>query len=54
MLGITCHGEPQGRLKPKSQIITSAGEDVEKSERCRLLAGKESGASRLEIDLAAS
>lgn len=40
MLDITCHGEPQGRLKLESQIITSAGEDVEKSERCRLLAGR--------------
>lgn len=40
MLDITYHGEPQGRLKPESQIITSAGEDVEKSERCRLLAGR--------------
>ena len=27
-------------MKPESQIITSAGEDVEKSERCRLLAGR--------------
>ena len=40
MLDITCHGEQQGRLKSESQIITSAGEDVEKSERCTLLAGR--------------